>query len=82
MHDTLDVDDRIRLQLVDLFDDFAEFVVVVLRVRNSEFIDADRNIDLAELCLLEQILESALFGFLSPGRILHLLIVVKQVIDR
>ena len=82
MHDALDIDDRVRLQLVDLFDDFAEFVIVVLGIGNSEFIDTDRNIDLAELRLFEQVFECAFCGFLSPGGILHLLIVIEQIIDR
>ena len=78
----MNINDRIRLQLVDLFDDLAEFVIIVLCVGNSEFIDADGYIDLAELCLLEQILESALRRFLPPGSILHLLVVIEEVIDR
>ena len=80
MHDPLDIDDGLRLQLVDLFDDLAVFPVVILRVRDAELIDPDAEIDLPELCLGEKVLESPLRGFFAPGGILHLF-VVKKIID-
>ena len=82
MHDTLNVNDRVRLELVDPADDLAVFFVKILRVRHTEFIDPDRQIDLAKISFGQKALEGAFCRLLSSGGIVHFFIFVKEIVDR
>ena len=81
MHDALDIDDGLGLELIDPADHLAVLLVIVLRVGDPELIDAHGEIDLAELCLGEQVPEGPFRGLFPPGGIVHDLAVIKKVID-
>ena len=82
MHDALNIDDRIRLKLIDFRDHITKFVVIVLGIGNSQFIDTDRNINLAKLLFGKKSLDRTLFCFISLFCIIELLVIIEKVIDR